>query len=379
MNYHVRVRHSPLAELMSYLHMVSSPDHHHGQQDAIERFSREVEDGLQDRVRFWSPLWIRFRFRALLPIATAPYRTLTAELESLEQIDLHDFVLMAAEAIAGGRGLTAGLGAFSRDLVPDPTEPHEPGTERVKSAHLRITGYEEFLHMCRVRSREREDLAKFLVSEPMRFREALVTFLRQITDTAVGHELEQAAHECQRVVARLERRFIAGPVVQALASVTGIAHHLPESNRITFDKSQQANVTIDHPDIIVVVSTYTDPHVVVKFDAHYGGTRTPLVIQVPAEGKQISETRLQHTLDIMAVLAEPRRTELCRHLGNEYISTQELSERLDMAPSQVSRHLKRLKDVDLVRTRRDGKQVKYFLAIDRVAEIGRQYLDRLLM
>jgi DNA-binding transcriptional ArsR family regulator len=69
--------------------------------------------------------------------------------------------------------------------------------------------------------------------------------------------------------------------------------------------------------------------------------------------------RAATTSDVFNAIAEPRRRDILALLAFEERSVNELVEQLDCAQPSVSKHLRVLSDVGLVRARRDGKRVLY--------------------
>jgi DNA-binding transcriptional ArsR family regulator len=69
--------------------------------------------------------------------------------------------------------------------------------------------------------------------------------------------------------------------------------------------------------------------------------------------------RAATTSDVFNAIAEPRRRDILALLAFEERSVNELVERLECAQPSVSKHLRVLSDVGLVRARRDGKRILY--------------------
>jgi DNA-binding transcriptional ArsR family regulator len=69
--------------------------------------------------------------------------------------------------------------------------------------------------------------------------------------------------------------------------------------------------------------------------------------------------RAATTSDIYNAIAEPRRREILTLLAFEERSVGDLVARLECAQPSVSKHLRVLSDVGLVRARRDGKRIFY--------------------
>lgn len=71
--------------------------------------------------------------------------------------------------------------------------------------------------------------------------------------------------------------------------------------------------------------------------------------------------RIPTTADAFNAVAEPRRRQILDALMAGERSVNELVSSLDMAQPQVSKHLRVLREVDLVRVRDDGRQRVYRL------------------
>lgn len=69
--------------------------------------------------------------------------------------------------------------------------------------------------------------------------------------------------------------------------------------------------------------------------------------------------RAATTSDTFNAIAEPRRRAILTLLATDERSVGELVNALDCAQPSVSKHLRVLSDVGLVRARRDGKRVLY--------------------
>jgi DNA-binding transcriptional ArsR family regulator len=69
--------------------------------------------------------------------------------------------------------------------------------------------------------------------------------------------------------------------------------------------------------------------------------------------------RAATTSDVFNAIAEPRRREILTLLAVEERSVSDLVAELEYAQPSVSKHLRVLSDVGLVRARRDGKRMLY--------------------
>ena len=69
--------------------------------------------------------------------------------------------------------------------------------------------------------------------------------------------------------------------------------------------------------------------------------------------------RAATTSDIFNAIAESQRRDILVYLAPRERAVGEIVERLELGQPSVSKHLKVLRDVGLVHTRREGKQVFY--------------------
>lgn len=69
--------------------------------------------------------------------------------------------------------------------------------------------------------------------------------------------------------------------------------------------------------------------------------------------------RASTTSDIFNAIAESQRRDILVYLAPRERAVGEIVERLELGQPSVSKHLKVLRDVGLVHTRREGKQVFY--------------------
>lgn len=69
--------------------------------------------------------------------------------------------------------------------------------------------------------------------------------------------------------------------------------------------------------------------------------------------------RAATTSDVFNAIAEPQRRAILEFLAGDERPVGDIVDRLELAQPSVSKHLRVLRDVGLVRSRREGKQVLY--------------------
>ncbi len=81
------------------------------------------------------------------------------------------------------------------------------------------------------------------------------------------------------------------------------------------------------------------------------------------------EAKAEEAARLLATLANAKRLMALCHLLQGEKSVGQLAELIDLAPTALSQHLARMRDLDLVATRRDGQTIFYRLASAEVAAI----------
>lgn len=93
----------------------------------------------------------------------------------------------------------------------------------------------------------------------------------------------------------------------------------------------------------------------------------------PAQAAPVREmTRL------FGALGDPTRLKLVLALHNGERTTSELAEHLDVSVSAVSHQLRSLKDLDLVRSRREGRHVYHHIAdlhVEALIEMAHEHVE----
>ncbi|MGC2872607.1 ArsR/SmtB family transcription factor [Ihubacter sp. rT4E-8] len=83
-----------------------------------------------------------------------------------------------------------------------------------------------------------------------------------------------------------------------------------------------------------------------------------------------------HSLaELFKVFGDPTRIRILYALSTEELCVQDIADKLDMSQSAISHQLRILKQMSLVKFRRDGKTIYYSLADDHVATIMAQGLE----
>ncbi len=89
----------------------------------------------------------------------------------------------------------------------------------------------------------------------------------------------------------------------------------------------------------------------------------------------LKENTSAHLADLFSALSDPTRLQIISVLLDGELNVGEIAAQLEMTESAVSHQLRGLRQLRLVRSRKDGRQVFYALDDDHVARLYRLGLD----
>jgi DNA-binding transcriptional ArsR family regulator len=342
---------SPPAELAASLHVLTGGSHHAERAGWAAGVLRAAPPDFHTGLTRFAPLWTALRWRCFYPGVD----------ETPDGPGLDRFAELTAFACASGY---SGFG-FDR-VLHDPAQAAvlRQTAERLPDPHLRLA--EDLL---RDPAALRHDIARFTA---LCHR---VYFARLWAD--VEPALSRAAHRVRRSLAD------AGPAA-ALMSLS------PSSARLTMGPSGPARVVFDKvhhavisparsPSPVVLVPTvFGSPHLLAKTEPG-----APPVLHFPVPGpprSAVSSPDAGAESDVVVgvtlargrllALTDARRVRLCRLIARQAMTTADLADRLGMTRPQVSRHLRVLRDLDLVQVERHGRHVHYALDLAAVRRLG---------
>ena len=88
---------------------------------------------------------------------------------------------------------------------------------------------------------------------------------------------------------------------------------------------------------------------------------------------------MAHIAELFKGFADPTRVHiLCLLLSQEEMCVTDLTERTDVSQSAVSHQLRLLKEMHLIKSRREGKNMHYSLADDHVKTILQMGLEHVM-
>ncbi|MGM0471682.1 MAG: ArsR/SmtB family transcription factor [Bacillota bacterium] len=94
--------------------------------------------------------------------------------------------------------------------------------------------------------------------------------------------------------------------------------------------------------------------------------------------EELSEEIILQLADTFKVLGDPTRIKIINALSNVELCVCDISEHLDMSSSAVSHQLRILRNLNLVKYRKEGRSVYYSLDDDHILQLFSQCLEHVL-
>jgi len=342
---------SPLAELVSALHLLVEPNHHPGRLGWATALSAALEPELLDRIIDMDFLWRVSRADMFLP--SRPEQSLSAELDVVDRLD--DETWVDAALITSSCGTLPLYRELGSPLVDE--RARDLAHERASLRGPRAVAFVDFVLERPADAREQ---VRRLLEDCQR------AFFAGLWDRVLGGLTADA---------RLKRDLLATyGLGRALGAVSSAVTLDRTGARIVVDKLQDQRTSAAGGGVTFLPSTFGHPHLVV---VHAPGWQP--VIQYPAAGSALVDLlpldeveRRLHALD------SPIRLRLVRSLARGQRSTAELADGWNLSAPEVSRHLAVLRDAGIVTSIRRGRFVLYELDQVAVARLGVDMIDALL-
>lgn len=344
---------SPLAELGCALQVLSQADRDAA--DAVWAVDALASADPQDvaALRYYTPLFSAIRWGLFLSQAVHRPVTLSDELRGLTRVSSTEILASVVIALAGGNRPKTGV--RPEDLVSS-----DFLQEVGQTVAARDDSGPALLEACRT------DPVGWLTEFTAFLQRCEEWFFRPLWDDVMP--LLAAEVQTRRRVTRNH-----GDAGALLSAIDG-AHETGVSGVIRIDKFYDSTINLSRTGMVVCVPTALGGrHLAVKDELSPPVLHYPLPIP---HNRPVPSARL--VSDRLLALGNLTRLALCRDLLRQPRTTRELAERWDMDPAQVSRHLKVLREVELVSLERRGRLVFYRLRGHEVATLGQDVVDSLL-
>lgn len=93
---------------------------------------------------------------------------------------------------------------------------------------------------------------------------------------------------------------------------------------------------------------------------------------------ELNEMVAAQVAELFSALGDTSRIRIIALLSEAEMNVGQLAERIGLSPSAVSHHLRHLRQMRLVRTRKDGRHVYYHLDDEHITEIFQCGLEHVL-
>ncbi|MFC8827684.1 DUF5937 family protein [Streptomyces sp. NPDC057137] len=366
---------SPLAELAASLHVLTGHDHHAEHAPWAREVAGSAPAAFRAGLRRFSPLWTALRWRGF-------YTGLEGSAGSAGAVGSVGSPRSGSGSATGRRST-----ALSAPPVPSPPPPPSPLSPLSRlpvdrfaelTAYSCASGYLGYTfdrvlhnpaqaaalhHAASGLPEPHLELAEALLRDPEALRADVLAFLDLCRPVFFGALWAETEPLLARAAHRVRQRLADDGPAAALAALSPSSVRLADPPRVIFDKVHHAVISPARTPVLLIPTRYGAPHLVVKNEPGL-----PPVVHFPVDAPVVGVTLARSR---MLALTDPSRVRLCRLIARQSMTTADLADRLSMTRPQVSRHLRALRDLGLVRTERNGRYVHYGLDLGAVDRIGR--------
>jgi DNA-binding transcriptional ArsR family regulator len=333
---HVAIAASPLLECALSLHVLLGPKHHALHHDWVRRMRTELDAATRRELDPFAFVFDGHLVDAFLPIAGHEIESFEAEVERLR--------VMPAELL---------VPAFARPLYD------HGGTGVLDETVVADRG------------------GAALLADPSAFAEALARFLEGYWQAVFAAEWERIEPLLAASIVRAGRQLAAAGIWAVLGRLPAHCRVDSEHRELLIDLPHDHAVRIDAGNPLVLVpSAFVWPHLRVNCDPPWP---TAIVYTAPSVARG-AEPRIPpaELLELLRALGDDTRLRVLKLVAERPRTTQELAPLVGLSNAGLSKCLRRLANVGLLTTRREGYFVVYALARPRLealaAAVG-SYLD----
>ncbi|MCK9902840.1 transcriptional regulator [Parafrankia colletiae] len=351
----------PLAELVASLHVLTGIEHHPEHTSWAEQVLRSAPSDFRTGLRRFTPLWTALRWRAFYPESGGG----SGPGGPVAGLSLDEFARLTAYTCASG------YHGFAFDRVrhcPEQAAVLRQAAGALPEPHLALA--EDLL---RDAEALRTDLIAFLDLCPRVYFADLWAGTRPVLARAADRLRRRLADEgpasALMSLSPSTARLVTAPTNRTNPATTAGPTATAGPVRVVLDKVHHAVISPARGPVLLIPTRYGAPHLLVKNEPGL-----PPVVHFPVDAPDVGATLARSRL---LALTDPRRMRLCRLIARQAMTTADLADRLSMTRPQVSRHLRHLRELGLVRVERNGHYVHYALDLAAVENIGRDTVTAL--
>ncbi len=102
------------------------------------------------------------------------------------------------------------------------------------------------------------------------------------------------------------------------------------------------------------------------------------ILRITKDFVQLDDLQAQHIAELFSVLGDTSRVKIIAALLNGPMNVQALADVVGISPSAISHHMRSLRQMHLVRSQKQGRQVFYSLDDQHVEELFKRGMDHVL-
>ena len=345
----VAVKLSPLAEMCAALHAFVGIEHHPASVPWVDILLARIGGRTRDQLATWAPLWGSQKSQLFYPTTVNDELELSDEIAGLQETPDAAFMGMIAESVVDG----------------DPTIDYA-------SLHTDRNQRDALLASARRLSADRSHLAAWLTEDLRGFRAALLSLLNELHPIfAIEWQTRRPELLAEARFRQLALRTRGWHSFEDLGATVVLDGGTADHGHLSFDKLSTNTTSLRDKQCILIPSWHLGSHIILKTADGY-----PLCVQY-APRIRWDRTLSGGVRERLAVLNDPIRVRICRLILRTPKTTLDIGRDLGMPSSQASRHLRKLREAGLARSKRDGRLVFYSLDEAAVSRLGVDFLDAL--
>ena len=102
------------------------------------------------------------------------------------------------------------------------------------------------------------------------------------------------------------------------------------------------------------------------------------ITRITKDYVQLDDLQAQHVAELFSVLGDTSRVKIIAVLLNGPMNVQALADAVGISPSGISHHMRSLRQMHLVRSQKQGRQVFYSLDDQHVEELFQRGIDHVM-
>ena len=102
------------------------------------------------------------------------------------------------------------------------------------------------------------------------------------------------------------------------------------------------------------------------------------ITQITKDYIHLDDLQAQHVAELFSVLGDTSRVKIIAALLSEPMNVQALADAVGISPSGISHHMRSLRQMHLVRSQKQGRQVFYSLDDQHVEELFQRGIDHVM-